>query len=233
MRPAPSALVSNYPLSGTSAANRAPAVGLQIRSRRDRLIRPRFYPANSASMLVLCFASIPNSARRVHERRLLFANCFWVRPARIRAARNCLPVMMFDMDQPPFICRWKANWFFAGRGSLAASDCRCSDCCSCFIGRPTGAVIPIAARAATALAFRNSYQAGQQRECSQAWPAGSTPQGSNGSWASSRSPHPRQRTADTGAIGYVRDWSYPANHVEPATGVPSRGIGRWPLSRHS
>jgi hypothetical protein len=27
-----------------------------------------------------------------------------ISPALIRAVRNCLPVMMFDMDQPPFIC---------------------------------------------------------------------------------------------------------------------------------
>jgi hypothetical protein len=25
--------------------------------------------------------------------------------------RNCLPVMMFDMDQPPFICRWRQIGF--------------------------------------------------------------------------------------------------------------------------
>jgi hypothetical protein len=40
------------------------------------------------------------------------------------------------------------------------------------------------------------------------------------------------RTAHTGANAYVRDWSYPANDAEPATGLPSRGIGR-PLSRDS
>ena len=35
--------------------------------------------------------------------------------------------------------------------------------------------IPIAASVDTAVAFRASYQAGQQCECSQAWPASSTP----------------------------------------------------------
>ena len=61
--------------------------------------------------------------------------------------------------------------------------------------RLTGALIPIAASADTALACRASYQAGQQRECSQTWPVGSVPKGSSGSWACSRSPHPRQRPA--------------------------------------
>jgi hypothetical protein len=44
-------------------------------------------------------------------------------------------------------------------------------------GQPpcNGALIPIAASADTALAFHASYQAGQQRECSQAWPVGSAP----------------------------------------------------------
>ena len=93
----------------------------------------------------------------------------------MRAARNCLPVTMFDMDQPPFICRWKANWFFAVRDSLVASDGRCLDRSSRFIGRMTGALIPIAVSVVTALAFRASYQAGQQRECSQTWPLGSVP----------------------------------------------------------
>ena len=40
---------------------------------------------------------------------------------------------------------------------------------------PSAPVIPIAASATTALAFRASYQAGQQRECSQACPWGSVP----------------------------------------------------------
>lgn len=93
----------------------------------------------------------------------------------MNTARNCLPVMMFDMDQPPFICRWEANWLFAVRDALVASDCGCWNRCSRFMGRPTGALIPIAASADTALAFRAEYQAGQQRECSQAWPVGSTP----------------------------------------------------------
>jgi hypothetical protein len=83
--------------------------------------------------------------------------------------------MMFDMDQPLFICRWKANWFFAVRNSLITPDGGCLDCSSRFIGRPTGALIPIAASADTALAFRATHQAGQQRECSQTWSAGSTP----------------------------------------------------------
>ena len=44
-------------------------------------------------------------------------------------------------------------WFFAVRDSLVASDGRCSDCASCFIGRTTGTVIPIAASATTDLAL--------------------------------------------------------------------------------
>src|SRR5262245_18444567 len=39
----------------------------------------------------------------------------------------------------------------------------------------TGAVMPTLANAPTASAFRAACQLGQQRECSQAWPVGSTP----------------------------------------------------------
>src|SRR5260370_26869155 len=61
------------------------------------------------------------------------------------------------------------NWLAALGGSLDTlfNSCRLL---LPLHGRPAGAVIPIAASAATALAFRASYQEGQHHQCSQAWP---------------------------------------------------------------
>ena len=62
------------------------------------------------------------------------------------------------------------------------------------IGRCSSCSIPMVARAATASAFRPACHAGQQRECSQAWPVGSVPKRQQRRHGHcSLPPQPRQR----------------------------------------
>jgi hypothetical protein len=110
----------------------------------------------------------------------------------MRAARNCLPVTMFDMDQPPFICRWKANWFFALGDSVVASDSKCSASLFRSIGRITDAIIPSpSARTRPQLSGRRTKRASSANaELHRRWVRRRSARADR---RHALSPHPRQR----------------------------------------